>query len=470
MKECKLFIDGEWISGTSGQWIEVENPATKEIIAKVPRGNETDCNKAVAAAKAAFPTWSSKTPKERADVLRKVGEILQEKRDEIAEVITKELGMPIQHSALYHVDGPIYETGIFADYAENFEYEKKQEGGVILREAVGVVAGLTPWNYPLDQVTLKLLPAVAAGNCVVLKPSQLAPLSGLILADAFDKAGCPKGVFNVVTGAGGEVGNVLANHPDVSMISFTGSTKAGKEVGQLALGSNVKKFALEMGGKSALIILEDADIPAAIDEVLYSAFMNSGQTCCAFTRLLIPASKKAEIEELILEKSKGFVLGDPMDPGSDIGPVISEKAFEKIKGYIELGLEEGATMLLGEVPTDCEKGYFIKPVVFTDVKNSMKIAQEEIFGPVLVVITYETEEEAVAIANDSPYGLDGAVFGSFDKAYAVAKQIKSGNVHINGAPYDATFPFGGYKESGLGREGSIYGFEEYLEIKSVFYV
>lgn len=224
-----------------------------------------------------------------------------------------------------------------------------------------------------------------------------------------------------------------------------------------------------MGGKSALVVLEDADLGAAVDEVLYSSFMNSGQTCCAFTRFIIPESKKKEIEELIVEKSKGFVLGDPMDEKTDIGPVISKKAFDKIKGYIELGLEEGATMLVGEVPEEPEGGYYIKPVVFTDVNNSMKIAQEEIFGPVLVVITYKDEEEAINIANDSPYGLDGAVFGSFDKAYEVAKQIKSGGIHINGAPYDASFPFGGYKESGMGREGSIYGFEEYLEIKSVFY-
>lgn len=469
MENCKLFINNEWVEGSSGEVIEVENPATKEIIATVPRGNKEDCDKAVAAAKEAFPKWSTTSPKERANILRKVGEILQSKRDKIAEVITKELGMPIQHSALYHVDAPIYEAGLFADYAENFEYEKKQEGGVVLREAVGVVAGLTPWNYPMDQVTLKLLPAVAAGNCVILKPSQLAPLSGLILADAFKEAGCPAGVFNVVTGAGGEVGNVLATHPDVNMISFTGSTKAGKEVGQLAITSNVKKVALEMGGKSALVVLEDADLGAAVDEVLYSSFMNSGQTCCAFTRFIIPESKKKEIEELIVEKSKGFVLGDPMDEKTDIGPVISKKAFDKIKGYIELGLEEGATMLVGEVPEEPEGGYYIKPVVFTDVNNSMKIAQEEIFGPVLVVITYKDEEEAISIANDSPYGLDGAVFGSFDKAYEVAKQIKSGGIHINGAPYDASFPFGGYKESGMGREGSIYGFEEYLEIKSVFY-
>lgn len=468
VKEYGMFINGEWIEGESGTFIEVENPATREIIAKVSRGNEADCNKAVAAAKRAFPAWAAVSPTERANLIRRVGKILSAKRDEIAAIITAELGMPIRYSAAYHVDGPINECGVFADFAENFEYEKKQAGGYILREPVGVVAGLTPWNYPLDQITLKLLSAVAAGNTVVLKPSQLAPLSALAFAEVFVEAGAPAGVFNVVTGAGGEVGNILAVHPDVSMISFTGSTAAGKEVGKLAVGSNVKKIALELGGKSAMIVLEDGDISAAVDKVLSSSFMNSGQTCCAYTRLLIPASRKDEIEAMIVEKAGKFVVGNPTDPGTDIGPVISAKAYEKIRSYIRLGIEEGARMLVGEIPQDAGDGYYIHPVVFTDVKNNMRIAQEEIFGPVLVVITYATEEEAVEIANDSPYGLDGAVFGAPKHAYQIAKQLKTGDVHINAAPFYPTFPFGGYKESGLGREGSIYGFEEYLEIKSVY--
>ncbi|MDD4369987.1 MAG: aldehyde dehydrogenase family protein [Anaerostipes sp.] len=466
MEILKLYIGGKWIAGDSGSFIEVENPATKEIIARVPEGNETDVNRAVKAAKEGFKVWKNFTPSKRAQYLYKVADYLEEHKEEIGVTVTSELGIPKKLAVGWHVEAPIIETRFFAKIAEEFEYETKGNGHFVRREPIGVVAGLTPWNYPLDQVTVKLLPAIAAGNAVILKPSQMTPLSAYHLAKAMEYAKVPAGVFNLVTGRGGQVGNVLAAHPDIQMISFTGSTGAGRQVGQLAL-SNIKRIALELGGKSASVVLKGADYQKAVEATVTKCFLNSGQTCSAWTRMIVPREEKEKIEPLIIEQSKKFLVGDPMDGKSDIGPVINQGAFEKIKGYIEAGLEEGANMLIGEVPESCEKGYYIKPVVFIDVNNTMKIAREEIFGPVLCVIYYDTKEEALAIANDSPYGLSGAVFGESKEAKAFANEMETGVVHLNGAAFTVEAPFGGYKQSGIGRENSKYSFDEYLEIKAM---
>lgn len=466
MEQLKLYIGGEWVDGASGTLIEVENPATKEIFAKVPEGNEEDVNRAVNAAKEGFKVWKEFTAEQRADRLDKVAEYLENNAEKICEVITKELGAPKKIVKAWHVDGAIAEARFFAQVARDFEYEVKKPGVVIRREPVGIVAGLTPWNFPLDQITVKLFPALAAGNAVILKPSQQTPLSAYFVVEATKYAGFPAGVFNVVTGRGGQVGNVLARHPDIQMVSFTGSTSAGKEVGRLGL-NNVKKTALELGGKSASVILESASVEYAVEDTLEKCFINSGQICSGLTRMIAPKKKKDAIEFLLKEKAVGYVTGNPEDESVDIGPVINEAAFQKIKKYIEIGLEEGAQMLVGEVPEGYDEGYFIKPVIFTDVTNDMTIAQEEIFGPVLSVIYYETEAEALRIANDSPYGLSGAVFGEAAKARSFAEKMETGVVHINGAPFTVEAPFGGYKQSGLGRENSVYSFDEYLEIKAM---
>ncbi len=468
MKKYQLFIDGKWADSTEDKWIEVENPATREIIGKVPRGNADDVDRAVAAARAASESWADKTPHERAEFLRRLSGVIEKRKDEFCAVISAELGIPLKYAFDYHVGGAINEAKYFADMAENFEYEKKTECGMIRREPFGVVAGITPWNYPLDQATFKLFAAMAAGNTVVLKPSQNAPLCCCILAEAVEEAGFPNGVFNLVTGAGGEVGNAIALHKGIDALSFTGSTSGGIEVGRLAL-STVKKITLELGGKSPLVVLDGADLAAAVADACSSAFMNTGQTCCAYTRMLIPEQKKDEIESLLKAESAKYITGDPLDPATEVGPLISEKAFNKVKGYIEKGIAEGARLIVGEVPVNCDNGYYVNPVVFLDVTNNMTIAREEIFGPVLSVIPYKTKEEALAIANDTPYGLYGAVYGKPDEALAFAKKIKAGGVNVNGAGGGVYMPFGGYKQSGIGREGGTFGFEDFLEIKALCY-
>ena len=342
------------------------------------------------------------------------------------------------------------------------------QGYLLRREPYGIVAGITPWNYPLDQITLKILPALAAGNCVILKPSQMAPMTAYYFIYAMEEAGLPAGVVNLVTGCGAEVGNVLASHPDIRMISFTGSTSAGRKVNELAL-SNIKKCTLELGGKSAGIVLESADLKLAVDTVLTDCFMNTGQTCNAITRMLIPNTMKDKIIKYMLEKYKTFKVGNPLEPDTDIGPLINEKSWYKVKEYIELGIGEGAEMLVGDIPTDCKNGYYVEPVIFTNVNNKMRIAQEEIFGPVLCVITYDTVDEAIDIANDSPYGLCGAVFGEEKEAIDIARKMDTGVICINGAGICSGAPFGGYKQSGIGRESCIQSMDEYMEIKSICY-
>lgn len=468
MKTYDLYINGQWVKSENDKMIQVENPATKEIVSQVPRGNAADVDKAVMAARAAQEAWAAMPREERVALMRKLADVIESKQDELCQVITSEMGIPLKHALGYHVGGASREARFFADMAEKYEYEEVKANGVIRREPAGVVAGITPWNYPLDQATYKLFPAIVSGNTVVLKPSQNAPTCCLILAQCFEEAGFPAGVFNVVTGVAGEVGDALATHKEVDVVSFTGSTKGGIEVGKLALDS-VKKIALELGGKSPLVVLEGGDIEAAVAHVCSDAFMNTGQTCCAYTRFLVHESLKEEAEELLKTEAAKYITGNPLDEATEVGPVVSEKAWNKVKGYIEKGIAEGARLIAGEVPSDCENGYYIKPCVFMDVDNKMTIAQEEIFGPVLSVIAFKDDEEAVAIANDTPYGLASGVYGPQERALAVARKIKAGNCSVNGAGGSLDFPFGGYKMSGIGRELGTMGFEEFLEVKSLFF-
>lgn len=462
----KLYINGDWIEGSSGEYIPIENPYTREDFAKVPRGNKEDVDKAVEAARKAFETFQYTSLNERISLMQKVVEGLKENRELLIETVTKELGSPYKVSRDVHVDPFILEAENYIKIAENFNYEKRLEDSIVRREPVGVVGGLTPWNFPLEQIIKKVVPALLAGNCMVLKPSQMTPLTSYILTDLIDKAGYPKGVYNMVTGRGGEVGNAIASHKDVDMVSFTGSTDAGREVARLGL-VNIKKIALELGGKSATILLKGGDYNLGVKGTLETVFLNSGQTCNALTRLLVHKDDLKEVEDIVVNESKKYIVGSPLDKNVDIGPLSSRKRYYKVKSYIELGLEEGAKLLVGEVPNEND-GYYVKPTVFTNVKSGMKIEQEEIFGPVLCIIPYETVDEAISIANNSIYGLAGAVFGPRDQAKDVANKMKTGTVYVNDGEWDVNAPFGGYKQSGLGREGGVEGYEEFLEVKSIY--
>lgn len=462
----KLYIDGAWVEAESDAFIEIENPATHEIIAKVPRGNEKDVDKAVKAARKAFETWQYTPLETRVEMMQKVVDGLKSRRQELIETITKELGSPYTVSADVHTDPFLLEAQHYIKVASEFEYEDRRNTSVVRREPVGVVGGLTPWNFPLEQIEKKVVPALLAGNCVVLKPSQFTPLTAYILTEEIDKAGYPHGVFNLVTGRGGEVGNALSLHPDVDMISFTGSTDAGREVARMAL-SNIKKLALELGGKSAAILLKGGDWEGGIRGVLDTVMLNAGQTCNALTRLLVPRDELAKAEEILIRQTADYKFGPMDDPSVTLGPLSSRKQFDRVKKYIELGIEEGARIVVGGVPED-NGSYIAAPTIFSDVKRDMRIAQEEIFGPVLVVLPYDTVEEAVEIANDSIYGLAGAVYGTEEEANKVARQMKTGTVYVNAGQWDVASPFGGYKQSGLGREGGVEGYEEFLEIKTIY--
>ena len=465
----KLYIDGAWVASSGKGTLEVFDSNTEDVIGTIPEGTTDDVDKAVAAASAAFEEWSTVSHEERSKLLARVAEGLAARTDEIAETISREVGMPLSLSKIVQVGLP---TGVFADMAKNiteFEWETEVGNSLIVREPVGVVGAITPWNYPLYQIALKVAPALAAGCTVVLKPSEIAPLNAFALADVLHDVGFPAGVFNLVTGIGPVVGEAIASHPKVDMVSFTGSTRAGKRV--MALGSEtVKKVALELGGKSANIILEDADLDKAIPAGMFACYMNSGQTCSALTRMLVPRSRLAEVEEKAKAAAEGFLPGDSLAATTSLGPLASAVQRDRVRGYIEKGISEGAKLITGgaEAPEGLEKGYFVRPTVFSEVTTDMTIAQEEIFGPVLSILPYDTEEEALAIANDSIYGLSGGVWSS-DKAHAeqVARKLRTGQVDINGGAFNPVAPFGGYKQSGVGRERGEFGFEEFLEIKSL---
>jgi aldehyde dehydrogenase (NAD+) len=465
----KLFINGQWVAPHGKELIDVIDPSTEGVYARIPEGSVDDATAAVLAARGAFDAWSSLSGSERADYLDKVAAGLKARSADLSAAIAAEVGMPLKMASMVQVAGPVWNWGNYAKLARGFEFETKLGNSLILREAIGVVSAITPWNFPLNQITLKVAAALAAGCTVILKPSEVAPINAFILAEVIAEAGLPKGVFNLVTGYGPIVGEVLASHPEVDMVSFTGSTGAGKRVAELA-AKTVKKVALELGGKSASVILDDADLKSAVKGTVVNCFLNSGQTCSATTRMLVPRAKLAEALAIAKEVAETFTLGAATTEGVKLGPLVSEIQRSRVRSYIEKGQAEGATLVTGgaNAPDGLPTGFFVKPTVMAAQSSKDTIAQEEIFGPVLTVIAFDTEIEAIAIANDSPYGLGGAVFSATDEhAIAVAKKIRTGQININGGAWNPHAPFGGYKQSGVGRENGLFGMEEFLEFKSL---
>ena len=465
----KLYIGGAWMASSGTGTIEVINSATEEVIGTVPAGTPDDVDDAVRAAADAFAAWSATSVEERSKTLLRVQEALAARGPDIANLISQELGMPVTLSNLIQVGLPVMNFYNAAQLVTEFPFEEQVGNSLVVREPIGVVGCITPWNYPLHQVALKVAFALAAGCTVVLKPSEVTPLNAFVLAEIFDDVGLPPGVFNLVTGTGPVVGEAIASHPLVDMVSFTGSTRAGKRVMELA-SQTVKRVALELGGKSANVILEDADLKAAVPSGVSACYLNSGQTCSALTRMIVPRSRLAEVEELAVQTAETYTPGDPFDAGTRLGPLVSAVQRERVRGYIRKGVEEGAKLLTGgeEPPEGLDTGYYVRPTVFSDVRPDMTIAQEEIFGPVLSIIPYDTEDEAVDIANGTMYGLAGAVWaGDKDHAQAVARKLRAGQVEVNGGGFNPLAPFGGYKQSGIGREAGKFGLEEFLEVKSL---
>ena len=465
----KLYIDGAWVSSSGTGTLEVTNSTTEEVMATVPEGTADDVDRAVKAARAAFAGWSQTSVEERAKYLSRITEGIQARMDDIATIVSQEVGMPKSLSLMIQAGLPMMSFMNTAQVAETYAFEEQVGNSLIVKEPVGVVGCITPWNYPLHQIAAKVAPALAAGCTVVLKPSEVAPVNAFILAEIIDEVGLPAGVFNLVTGVGPVVGAAMSSHPEIDMISFTGSTAAGKAVSK-AGADTVKRIALELGGKSPNIILEDADLVKAVTDGVGKAFLNSGQTCSALTRMIVPRSKLAEVEDIAIKAAETYTPGDPFAESTRLGPLVSHVQRERVRGYIQKGIDEGAKLLTGgvEAPEGLDKGYFVRPTVFSEVRNDMTIAQEEIFGPVLSIIPYDTEEEAIEIANDSVYGLAGGVWaGDKDKATAVARRLRTGQVEVNGGSFNAMAPFGGYKQSGHGRELGTFGLEEFLETKSM---
>src|SRR2546422_4784015 len=466
----RLFIGGRWVAPSGSEMIDVHNAGTGEVMGRVPAGGAKDVDAAVAAARGALDKWSATSPGVRAELLEKISAGLKARADELAKTIAQEVGMPLKLAGRIQAGLPIANFANFAKLLKDFVWEQKVGNSLVVREPVGVVAAITPWNYPLHQITLKLAPALGAVCRVVLKPSEVAPFNAFILAEVIEQVGLPKGVFNLVTGFGQSAGEALVKHPGVDMISFTGSTRAGKRISELA-AQGVKRVALELGGKSASVILDDADLPTAVKSTVNGCYLNSGQTCTALTRMLVPASKYDEAAKIAAEVAKGFTVGDPLGESTKLGPLTSSAQLERVRGYIRKGLEEGAELVAGgaEAPEGVPPGgYYVRPTVFGRVKNSMAIAQEEIFGPVLSIIPYKDEEDAIRIANDTVYGLAGAVWSKDEaRAQRVARRIRAGQIDVNGGAFNMNAPFGGFKQSGHGREAGVYGLEEFLEYKSL---
>ncbi len=470
----KIYIDGAWVPSAGSGSIDVYDSSNGEVIASIAAGTADDVDKAAKAARAAFESWSRTTPEERAKAMTRIGEGLAARMDEIATVVTREAGMPKWLSLMIQAGLPINSFNTAAQLAESYEYESTLGNSLVVREPVGVVGCITPWNYPLHQIAAKVAYAMAAGCTVVLKPSEVAPLDALILAEIINDVGLPHGVFNLVTGYGPEVGEAIAGHPQIDMVSFTGSTRAGKRVAEVASGT-LKRVALELGGKSANVLLDDLDdagFEKAVRDGVGKAYLNSGQTCTALTRMLVPADRLADAERLAADEAETkFRPSDPFADGAMLGPLSSQAQVDRVQGYIQKGIDEGAKLVTGGPgkPEGLnEQGYFVRPTVFSEVRNDMTIAQEEIFGPVLSIIAYEDEEDAARIANDSVYGLAGGVWSADpERAKAFARRNRTGQIEINGGAFNPSAPFGGYKNSGYGREYGEHGFEEFLEVKSM---
>jgi len=468
----KIYVNGKWVSASANDTIKVYDSTDESVMATIPAGTAADVDAAAKAAHAAFESWSGLDVQERAKYMARIGDGLAGRMDEIATAISRETGMSKMLSQLVQVGLPINSFKQAAAIAEKYSYQKEVGNSLVVREPIGVVGCITPWNYPLHQIAAKVAFAMAAGCTVVLKPSEVAPLDAFMLAEIIDEIGLPAGVFNMVTGVGPVVGEAIAAHPLIDMVSFTGSTRAGKRVMQVGAES-VKRVALELGGKSANIIGEDLDeetFKKAVTSGVGKAFLNSGQTCSALTRMLVPASRLEEAEQHAAAAAANMKPCDPFTEGMNLGPLASAAQRDRVNGYIQKGIDEGAKLLVGGVgaPEGTTKGYYVKPTVFSRVTTDMTIAREEIFGPVLSIIAYKDLDDAVRIANATDYGLAGGVWlADKEKAKAVARRMRTGQVEVNGGGFNPNAPFGGYKQSGNGREYGEYGFEEFLEIKSM---
>jgi aldehyde dehydrogenase (NAD+) len=465
----KIFIAGEWVEPEAAETLEVINSTSEEAMGTIPACSAADADRAVIAARDAFESWSQTSREERAGYLAAISAGLAERMDEIAATISQELGMPLTLSKMIQAGLPIAQFGAMPKLMEEVRWEEEIGNSRVLREPVGVLGAITPWNYPLNQIACKVAPALAAGCTVVLKPSEVVPLNAFILAEVIEAAGLPAGVFNLVTGTGPVVGEAIAGHPGVDMVSFTGSTRAGRRVSELA-SATVKPVAMELGGKSPNVILDDADLSKAVPDGVGKCYLNSGQTCSALTRMLVPREKLAEAEQIAAQAAETFTPGDPFADSTRLGPLVSDLQRERVRGYIEKGEAEGAKLVTGgaTAPEGLDKGYFVRPTVFSDVTPEMTIAQEEIFGPVLAIQPYDGEDDAVRIANDTAYGLAGGVWSADqDRAISVAKRIRTGQIEINGGAFNPLAPFGGYKQSGHGRENGRYAIEELLQVKSL---
>jgi aldehyde dehydrogenase (NAD+) len=469
MEKLKFYIDGAWVDPATPSTLGVVNPATEEIFAQISLGSNADVDRAVAAARRAFTTYSETSVEERLSWLQKIIEGFKARLPELARAMTLEMGAPITFATERQATVALFHFEEAARVLAQYRFDERMGNGIVRREPIGVCGLITPWNWPLNQVASKVAPALATGCTLVLKPSEIAPLSAMLFAEIVDAARVPAGVFNLVNGDGPTVGEAIAAHPGIDMVSFTGSTTAGVRVAKLA-ADTVKRVAQELGGKSANIILADADLKKAVTEGVHACYTNAGQNCQSPTRMLIPRAQLGTAFAAAQEAVRSIRLGDPLDPASTMGPLVSQAQFDKVQDFIQSGIDEGATLVAGGPgrPADINRGYYVRPTVFGHVTPQMKIAREEIFGPVLSIISYDTEDEAVAIANDTPFGLAGFV-QSKDAARArkIANRIRAGRVYLNGAPFDRSLPFGGYKQSGNGREFGVFGFEEYLEVKAI---
>ncbi|MBF9233179.1 aldehyde dehydrogenase family protein [Microvirga alba] len=466
----RFYVDGAWVEADEPRLIDVINPATEEPFARIALGNGRDVDRAVDAARRAFPSYARASRQERVGLLESIIAIYRRRSDDIADAISSEMGAPLTLAKTAQAAAGLSHLTRILEVLKTYEFDEAIDGTLVTREPIGVCGLITPWNWPLNQIACKVGPALAAGCTVVLKPSEVAPVSAIVFAEVLHEAGVPAGVFNLVNGDGPVVGHAIASHPGIDMVSFTGSTRAGIQVAKAA-ADTVKRVSQELGGKSPFIVLDDADLEAAVTNCARICFRNSGQSCNAPTRLLVPAAWQKDASDIARRLAEAQVVGDPRDEGTSMGPVVSEIQFNRIQDLIAKGIAEGATLVTGGTgrPTGLNRGYYVRPTVFADVKNDMTIAREEVFGPVLSILPYETEEEAITIANDTVYGLSSHVMSAdLGRARRVARQIRAGMVHLNGGAGNNAAPFGGYKQSGNGREWGRYGFEEFLEIKSMF--
>jgi aldehyde dehydrogenase (NAD+) len=470
MKEClQFYIDGQWVDPATPNPCDVINPADESVIGRISLGSQADVDKAVAAAKKAFETFSQTSREERVALMERILAAYQNHLGELAETISSEMGAPMSLASIAQAPSGMAHLASTLEVLKKYEFVENRGKTKIMKEPVGVCGFITPWNWPVNQIMCKVAPALAAGCTMVLKPSEIAPLNAIVVAKILDEAGVPAGVFNLVNGDGPTVGAALSSHPDIDMVSFTGSTRAGVQVAK-AGADTVKRVHQELGGKSANILLDDVDIAQAVKGGVRGVMTNSGQSCNAPTRMFVPRDKHAEALEVAKKTAEGIVVGNPADEKTTIGPVVSKQQWDKIQALIQKGIDEGAELVAGGtgLPEGLDKGYYVKPTVFGGVNNQMTVAREEIFGPLLSILPYDTEEEAIAMANDTPYGLSGYVSSADpERAMRVASRLRTGQVHLNGAGPDFSAPFGGYKQSGNGREWGDFGFEEFLEVKAV---